>query len=198
MLQKLPSRITVLLCLYFFNQSLAAQNLTTAALFQSDAVLPIKLSGNVRDLFNDRGDDAKYHPLVLSYKKNDSSNVSLTLNAQTRGHFRKELANCTIPPVLLNFEKSERAATLFEDQNKLKLVTACRGEKYVIREYLVYRLYNLLTPKSFRARLVQTTFDDTIRKKEISFYGILLEEAPQMAKRNGVRVSKQKRMPTQR
>ena len=103
---------------------------------KSDEVLRLKLSGNIRELFNDRGDDAKYHPLVLSYKNKDSTEHSFTVKAKTRGHFRKDKTNCMYPPILLNFQSSDYAATLFQDQNKLKLVTSCRGEKYVIREYL--------------------------------------------------------------
>ena len=112
-----------------------------AALFENDAVLQLKFSGNIRELFNDRGDDAKYHPLLLSYKKSDSSEALIMLKAKTRGHFRKEKSNCIYPPVLLNFQNSNCATTLFEDQNKLKLVTSCREEKYVIREYLVYKAF---------------------------------------------------------
>jgi hypothetical protein len=182
--------------LCFFQKPIAAQNLNTD-LFDNDTVLQLKLSGNVRELFNDRGDDPKYYPLVLSYNDKNSSETFIPLKAKTRGHFRKDKANCIYPPILLNFQGSEKTATLFENQNKIKLVTSCRGDKYVIREYLVYKLYNLLTPKSFRARLVQTTFYDTIRKKGTTFYGILLEEDQQMALRNGVKLLKVKRMQVQ-
>jgi hypothetical protein len=181
---------------WFFHLPMAAQN-APAGLFEGDTVLQLKLSGDVRGLLNDRGDDPKYYPLVLSYKNTDTTETFISLKAKTRGHFRKDKANCIYPPILLNFQDSEKRATLFENQNKVKLVTSCRGDKYVIREYLVYKLYNLLTPKSFRARLVQTTFYDTIRRKGTTFYGILLEEEQQMAKRNGVKLLKTKRMPVQ-
>ena len=187
----------LLLSLLFFVHQLSIAQGTPAALFETDAVLNLKLSGNIKELFNDRGDDAKYHPLVLSYTSKDSTEHAFSAKAKTRGHFRKDKNNCFYPPILLNFQNSDHASTLFQDQNKLKLVTSCRGEKYVIHEYLVYKLYNLLTPKSFRARLVLATFYDTIRKKETSFYSILLEDAQQMAKRNGLTVLSSKRMQVQ-
>ncbi len=91
------------------------------------------------------------------------------------------------PPLMLNFSKKESSGTLFKSQDKLKLVTPCQTQEYVVNEYLVYRLYNLLTPKSFRARLVRVTFADTVKqKKSPELYGILLEEDDQMAKRNGL------------
>ncbi len=153
-------------------------------LFDSDEILNIKLSGKIRTLFADRADNGAYHPLVLTYKGPDSSDVTINLRGKTRGNFRRQKNNCTYPPILLNFTRKEHKPSLFDKQDKLKLVTPCAGDNYVIREYLVYKLYNLITPKSFRARLVRVTFDDIEKKKETSFYSILLEEDEQMAQRN--------------
>ena len=157
-------------------------------LFGSDEVLNIKLSGKIKTLFNDRAENGAYHPLVLTYKGADSNEVTINLRGKTRGNFRRQKGNCTYPPILLNFTRKEHKPSLFDKQDKLKLVTPCAGDDYVIREYLVYKLYNLVTPKSFRARLVRVTFDDIERKKETSFYSILLEEDEQMAQRNGSKI----------
>lgn len=155
-------------------------------LFASDDVMNITLSGNLKDLLNDRGEKVQYHPIVLSYKNEDSSQISLNMNAKTRGHFRKSRENCLYPPLLLQFSKSKEAhSSVFDNCNKLKLVVPCKGDKYVIREWMIYRLYSLITPKSFKAKLVTVQFDDIKKKKNIDpFYGILLEEEHQMAKRN--------------
>ncbi|MES1221984.1 MAG: hypothetical protein ABUT20_41185 [Bacteroidota bacterium] len=155
------------------------------ALFDNDETLNITLKGNTRAVLNDRGDDSPYRPLVLSYFTKDSNEISIPVNVKTRGHFRKDKSNCDYPPLLLNFEKKSIPATsLFKDQHKLKLVMPCSDNEYVIREWLVYKLYNLITPKSFRARLVRVTLDDVPKKKKVSFYGILLEDEKQMAGRN--------------
>jgi hypothetical protein len=53
-----------------------------------------------------------------------------------------------------------------------------------VHEWLVYKLYNLITPRSFKARLTRVTLDDNRSSRNKSFYGILLEEEDQMAKRN--------------
>jgi hypothetical protein len=60
----------------------------------------------------------------------------------------------------------------------------CKEDAYIVREWLVYKLYNLVTPKSFKARLVRVTLNDNKAKKNASFFGVLLEEEGQMAKRN--------------
>jgi len=159
----------------------------TSQLFGSDEVLEITFSGNVGELMKDRGDSPQYHDFKLSYKKNpDNSLTELPVRIKTRGHFRKLKQNCNYPPLLLNFSKETSKNSIFSEQDKLKLVTPCRDEKYVIREYLVYKLYNLTTPRSFKARLVRFNMDssDPGTKNIETLYGILLEEEDQMAKRN--------------
>ncbi len=155
-------------------------------LFETDSVFQMTLSGNIRDLLNDRNDNPQYHPLIVSYKKDDGNEFSISAEAKTRGHFRKLSENCTYPPLLINFSKGDTLqASVFKEQKKIKLVMPCQGDDYVVHEWLVYKLYNLVTPKSFNARLTRVTLADTKNKKTSSpFYGILLEEENQMAKRN--------------
>jgi hypothetical protein len=64
-------------------------------------------------------------------------------------------------------------------------VTPCQGDQYVINEYIVYKLYNFITPKSFKAKLVKVIYQDTLKNKSSDpYYGILLEGEEQMAMRN--------------
>ena len=161
-------------------------------LFESNDILNIKLSGDLRDLFNDRSDNAKFHNIILFYSDKDSSTVSVPVKAKTRGHFRRTMGDCTYPPIWLDFsENKNEKISLFNGQAKLKLVMPCRGDEFVIREYLLYRIYNLVTEKSFRTRLVRIETEDVKRKKKTEpFYGMLLEEDKQMAKRNHARLIK--------
>lgn len=78
----------------------------------------------------------------------------------------------------------------------LKLVSSCKlgedYENYLLTEYLVYKMYNLLTEKSFRVRLLQLTYrDSTSKVKEFTRYAFLLEDTKDMAKRNKMREYKQ-------
>ena len=158
-------------------------------LFSSDEILNITLSGNVRSVLNDRGDNPQYHSLSFSYAEKDGNEISMPVNIKTRGHFRKSKENCNYPPLMLDFSKSNLPTTsLFYTQKKIKLVMPCNDDDYVIREWLVYKLYNLITPKSFKARLVKVTMDDASKKKIAPFYGILLEDEKQMAQRNKVMI----------
>jgi hypothetical protein len=164
-------------------------------LFGSDEVLNIKITGKLSDVLNDRGEKPQYHPLTLSYFSKDSNEILMPVKIKTRGHFRKDKANCTYPPLLIHFTKKEiPPSSLFKGQDKLKLVMPCRGDEYVTREYLIYKLYNLITPKSFKARLVRVVMEDIVKKKQTSFYGILLEDEQQMARRNKLVIVEKNRL----
>jgi hypothetical protein len=175
----------ILICLDY--SSNAQTSITTdAGLFDSDSVLQITLTGDLRGLFNDRSDNPTDHPVTLSYKAENGNEVALSIQAKTRGHFRKTMGNCKYPPILLEFSKSDTlASSIFNEQHKLKLVVPCSGDDYVVREWMVYKIYNLVTPESFKARLVRITLNDTKKKKVTPpFYGFVLEEEQQMATRN--------------
>jgi len=154
-------------------------------LFDSDEILELTLRSDLKSVFKDRGDDPEYHPASLHFQA-DGNEFKIPLKIKTRGHFRKIRGNCKYPPILLNFAKSSTPRnSVFYDQDKLKLVTPCQGDQYVIHEYLVYKLYNIITPKSFRARLIKVVYQDSVKNKSSDpYFGILLEEEEQMAKRN--------------
>lgn len=178
------------MCMFFIGSappiSTAQETFDEKGLFESDAILNITLKGNLRNLLNDRSDLAQDFSLVLSYKKEDSTEIQLPVEVRTRGHFRRLKENCSYPPLLIQFPtQGPHLTSLFKEQKKLKLVMPCKGEDFLIREWLVYKIYNLVTPKSFRARLVKVKLEDDKNKKPVTpFYGILLEEEKQMARRN--------------
>jgi hypothetical protein len=180
--------------------SLAVHNASQKmGLFETDKVLEITLSGNVHELFDDRSEHSGNHHLQLAYKREDSSVVSVPVEAKTRGHFRKLKENCYYPPILLHFPAEDTLkSSIFKEDSKLKLGMPCKGDQYIIYEWLVYKVYNLITPNSFRARLVKVKLDDIKSKKGATpFYGMLLEEEQQMAERNGTISVKRKLRPEQ-
>jgi hypothetical protein len=166
-------------------------------LFESDEILSITLKGNIRELLNDRQDDSKYHPITLACRDKDSNEVSIPVQMKTRGHFRKLKGNCNYPPLQISFPADvSRLSSVFKGQTKLKLVMPCVGDDYIIREWLVYKIYNLITAKSFRARLVKINLNDPKSKKQpTSFYGFLIEDEKHMAARNKATAVEQKLRP---
>lgn len=188
-----------LLLVAFYNPQTATNNLQRSKpkqaidnklfqndLFGSEEILDLTLRGDTRALFNDRSDNAPYQQMKIVYVDENDRTILTPLKVKTRGNFRRDKANCFYPPLLLNFSpKKTPENTLFSNQDKLKLVTPCRDQKYIVHEYLVYKLYNLITPNSFRARLVRVVYTDTNKGKDTDpLYGIILEDEDQMAERN--------------
>lgn len=155
-------------------------------LFSRTDIVKIRITGNLDGLYRDIGENNAFHPFLLEYTQGGGSQVPIAIRVRTRGHFRRQKGVCAMPPLLLDFPADKATAnTLFAHQKKLKLVVPCTGDDYVIREFLVYKLYNLVTSRSFRNRLAQVTFVDSAHKvKTTTHYCFLLEEDREMAARN--------------
>ena len=67
------------------------------------------------------------------------------------------------------------------------MVTHCEygNEENLLKEYLIYKLYNVLTDNSFRVRLVKVTYINTSKPKSkpIETYSFLIEPVEMLAER---------------
>lgn len=155
-------------------------------LFNSDEPAEISLKFNFKDYRKNRYQD-KYIPAELIYDLGDSTDSApQTVKIKARGTNRKEV--CSFPPIRLNIKNTDLQDYLLPDTKKLKLVTHCKSYStradYLLREYLVYRIYNILTPYSFRVRLVKIRYIDTGKKKKtIETWAFLIEPEEMMARR---------------
>ncbi len=125
-------------------------------------------------------------PGVFSYKDADGNQRTWKVDLTTRGKFRRRV--CPFPPLLVQFKKKELAEAGFNDHNDLKLVTHCvdnsTGDEYVLREYLVYKMYQILTDVHFRVQLIRIKYKDSDSGTSITRYGILLEDEDEMKARH--------------
>lgn len=182
--------LTSVFPLLIFGQKPAA---APQVLFSSDDILSITITTDLNTLLKDRADEREYHPATISYPGTEGKEVSIPLRIRVRGNFRRQKGNCDFPPLLLNFDTLTQN-TLFEGQNKLKLVTHCQSKKqiydqYVVSEYLIYRMYNVLTDSSFRVRLVKVTYNDSEGKSDpLEKFGFFIEDEDQVAARMGGRI----------
>jgi hypothetical protein len=167
-----------------------AQDSASPPLFQSQEVLTLTIEADLDALNDDRDQDSEYREGKLQIHEADGSTTTLSLKVKSRGKFRLKKSTCSFPPLRLNLPKGKVEGTVFEGQDKLKLVAYCRDndryEQNVLEEYLIYRGYNLLTDASFRVRLARITYVDSSGKKDpVTRYGFLLEEDEAMADRLG-------------
>lgn len=163
-------------------------------LFDDDDPLELRLEMDLRTVLRDRGDETDYHPLTVRLTDPLSGPLVLEAKVKVRGNFRRQRSNCQFPPLRLNFKKNQLEGTIFDGQDKIKLVTHCRTnrsayEQYVLQEYLMYKTYNLLTEKSFKVRLLKITYGDERGKSDpFTRYGFLIEDEDLMAERLGGRI----------
>ena len=162
----------------------AAENLP---LFKSQETLEFTLTSDFGAINRDRDPKStKQFPGTLQVTGGAGAPIPVQVGG--RGHARRNPRVCDVVPIRLNFEKKDVAGTLFEGQGELKLVTHCSsgvdGDQSVLSEYLTYRLYNLFTPRSFRARLVKVAYVDPKREPSPRpRYGMLLEDSDDLARR---------------
>jgi hypothetical protein len=168
-------------------------------LFQSQDLLELELATDLRTLVRDIGkhlgdnefEGEEEHPARLSYTNATGETVSLDVQIKTRGHFRRQKSTCNFPPMRLNIKTGEAEGTLFENQDKLKLVTHCQDgrdeyEQNVLLEYLLYKAYSAIDSMSYRVRLTRMTYVDTTgRRDTLTKYGFLIENDVLLAQRFG-------------
>lgn len=119
----------------------------------------------------------------------DENGVSHNFFAKVkpRGKFRR--MTCDFPPLKLKFAKTELEAAGLSGMNELKLVTHCLEDKEVsrsliMREYLMYKLYNELTPNSLRVQLAKITYlDKNNPDYRMIRYGFLIEDEEELSQR---------------
>jgi hypothetical protein len=150
------------------------------SLFNSPELLQITLEGDISKLIKDDGVERDWHQFRLIVDDD-----SLDVRLRVRGNFRRK--ECEFPPIMVKFDRSQVPETLFEDQKQLKLVTHCkRHRSYSVNtyeEYLAYRLFNEITDRSFRVRLLQINYQDGQRQQ--SKPAFFIEHVDGLAKRLG-------------
>ena len=166
----------------------------TAPLFDTTEPLALTLSADFGAIAKGRDTTKKDdHPGTLSYVAPSGDTVTLDVKLQTRGHFR--LRTCQHPPLKVGFDRGQTGQTIFAHQKSFKLVVQCRTgrsyENYLLEESLIYRVYSLLTDRSFRARLARVTYVDAKGRREPETrHAFFLEDDDRMARRNRAEVFK--------
>ena len=181
----LPFISALMLIAFLFAVPSVANDADT--LFSSDEVIRIELRSDFSAIQKERIVTPEIHKGELTYYNPDGSAVKLSVLVSVRGNFRKNPVNCSFPPLFVDFRKSEVSSTLFQDQNKLKLVTPCQSDEDVIDEYVIYKLYNKVTDLSLKVRLAKILYFDTGTGQELfEKYSFFLEDKDHTAERNGL------------
>jgi len=153
--------------------------------FTDTSIMNVHITTDLAKIFKEKEKVGVSFPASFSASSEGSDDLNGKISLEIRGHFRRDY--CYLPPLRVIF--GEKKGPGIENLGTLKLVSQCRttgtDQQYLLKEYLIYRIYNLITDMSFRVRLLHLTITDTTgRKKPIDEYGYFMEDIKDLAKRN--------------
>jgi hypothetical protein len=172
---------------FLFLLKLTAQNAGGISVFEMlthQDYLEITLESDFKGLIKAKNKD-EYQPAVLSFKDASGNPMSLEIQIKPRGKMRRRV--CNMPPLKLKFPKEIKGKGEIPYRT-LEMVEICQHtkdyEQFVLREYVAYKLFNMLSNNSFRIQLVKIDFVDKGSKRgPMDGFGFLIENNDEMAER---------------
>ena len=153
-------------------------------LFASDGTIRIAIQGPMSTLAGNRSSVPRAATLTVGAE-------TLPVTLSVRGITRRTADVCGFPPLRVQFTRPPTASSLFAGQKRLKLVTHCRAgpgfQQYVLLEYVADRMYQQLSPLSFRVRLAEVDYRQEDGRPYVQRLGFFLEDTGDVAKRNGLK-----------
>jgi hypothetical protein len=181
----MKSFFAALLCLIVGTTTYGQKTIDKVKFFKDSSVINATLTLNLKKILAGRDKIGELYPATFSCKMEDGLDVNDHITVELRGHSRR--AYCTLLPLKLIYKNDPTDA--FYKLKSVKLVSSCMATPYdeqnLLKEFLVYKIYNLLTDKSFRVRLLNMSYRDSIgKKKTVTEHAFMLEDIKEVAKRN--------------
>jgi hypothetical protein len=159
-------------------------------LFNDSSEMTVTLTGPWNTIKRNLKKDALY-PVTLTYTGTDGQQHTIDAKVAPRGITRR-LRVCKFPPLKIHFDKEKMKGTEFRGNKSLKLVTYCqlnsKYEQYYLKEFLIYRIYNLLSDYSFRVRPMVIEYKDSQKNTDsVTRFSFLIEDIDDVAKRNDLK-----------
>lgn len=158
----------------------------TPDLFSDQTPLYLSLRESMKSLKQETN-DSTYLEGALKFSQAAGESDSLEIRLRARGNYRR--SHCYFAPLKLKFRKKDIRGSLFEGNKELKLVLPCligaSSGDYVLKEYLAYKLYEVISPNYYRTRLVRMEYTEIKGKRERNheLLAFLVEDHSTLAKR---------------
>ena len=157
----------------------------SAPLFESNEMLSVVIEAPMQDLSRQRHKRPVF-PGKFRYTDASGDAHEFSVKVSTRGNSRLDL--CDYPQLRIIFDPAETKGTLFEGQDKLKLVRQClrgrNGQDGLLLEYGIYRAYNVVTDYSFQVRKLTVNYRDSeSSRRDRTQAAFFLEDDNAVAKR---------------
>jgi hypothetical protein len=155
----------------------------------------ITIESDIENLIENRRDTSK-HAAVLSYEDGDKNEIKWDIVLTMRGRYRRMFSK-NVPPLKIDFKKKDLKDRGLKKYDDLKLVTIFNEDKKaglqtLVREYLVYKMYNALNPHSYRVQLLEVKFVDSNSGDSFKEYTFIIEDGDQLEDRLNIKEIKDK------
>lgn len=179
-------KLYLLFFFILFKGNLFSQNsaVNSQQFFLDDSIIDVTITTDIKQLRTKKNNPV-WQPADIVMRFSDTAIISGQIRIEQRGVDRK--THCDLAALMLNFKN--KTSPLLSPLDKLKLVGSCNtgntNEDLLLKEFLVYKIYNLLSVMSFRVRLLHVTYIDSRQKiKSYTQYAFLIESTKDMAARN--------------
>lgn len=174
---------------FIFTLLLFVSPAQAGTIYESNGVLSFTIRTNFNEIvINKFANEKRSFPAIFT----DAVGKQIVGTVASRGNSRFQA--CKFPPLKVKFTERQKDG-IFNSVKAFKLVTHCRpgaaGTKVdpgvLIKEAMIYQMYQRITLLSFRIRLAQITYIDDQgifpTTKELAF---LIEDKGEVAKRTGL------------
>ena len=170
----------------------AAQLPASRGLFEILAAtdsLEIRITTNVDSLLTNKFLE-DYLPGKFQFRSGAGAWREMQVGVGMRGKYRR--TRCDFPLLRLGFDKEALQAMGLNPFGDLRLMTQCSGSdslarELLLKELLVYRLYNEISKTSFRVKWLQVTYVNEADGLERRQVGLLIEDVADLAYRTDTR-----------
>lgn len=177
--------LAFIVSLLFIFPDLSGQQQSLLEHIRQDTVIDVYLSVDWKGVVKTKSDKS-YLPGNVLVKPGNQDSIALPVKVKARGNMRFNI--CQIPPLKLKFKKSDLSRYNLASFNEMDVVHPCKNgelyEQFILREYLAYKLWALLSPYAFEVQLIRLHYiDPDGSENQESSYAFLTENTEELVAR---------------
>jgi len=146
----------------------------------------VTLEMDMENVYGNRRSNEK-NKAIFSYTDKYGNAKTWNIKVALRGRYRRTRCEA-MAPLKLNFKKGDLKEAGLAKFDDMKLVSHCLADKkeakqLLVKEYLAYKIYNKISPESFRVQFLKINYKDTQTGEVDEQWGFLIEDTAEMRAR---------------
>lgn len=158
-------------------------------IYKLDGLPHIRIETDIKSLIRKKNLEEYQEASVILMNAKNEVLLDLPARVRSRGNMRKKVS--LIPPIKIDFNKSELDSLGFLKIDKLKVVFPSNKNKHnqqrLFKEYFLYELYEMIDPDAIRTKLVNFCITHQGEAK-YHFQGFIIENEAEYARRKEAQV----------